>query len=153
MTTTVDRIVEAVKAVKHDKDCVIHAVYPRMCNCSYFDDLRKSIASVLDEKVTDEEWISVHKKLPEDKQRVLIVQPPSWEPRFAEYAARERQFTNPGGTIDGFHLCVSYWSNVLFWRPLPPFTNQLKYQCKYCPSEFEAAQDLEFHLGENHSTK
>lgn len=59
MTTTVDRIVEAVKAVKHDKDCVIHAVYPRMCNCSYFDDLRSTIASVLDEKVTDEQLVEI----------------------------------------------------------------------------------------------
>ena len=72
-----------------------------------------------------EPWIDVKDKVPTDQQEVIVRQDPLTNNKnalFAKYNTKTNHFEVLGGTVDGIHLCVTYWSDITHWRPKPETT-------------------------------
>lgn len=71
-------------------------------------------------------WNSVKKK-PTKGQFVIVIQDPrrtaTRHTLFAEFDGKK--YLSPGATIDGIHLSVAHWSDIIRWAPMPPVPKHL----------------------------
>lgn len=72
-------------------------------------------------------WVKVTDELPKEGQRVIVVQnPETTATREALFAVYENfRFRDPAGTIDGIHMCVANWVDIIYWMPLPETPKEL----------------------------
>jgi hypothetical protein len=67
-----------------------------------------------------DKWISVKDRLPEIGQKVIVIQSPkTTATKHSLYAEFDGDFLNPSFSIDGIHLGVGHWADIIFWMPLP----------------------------------
>ena len=74
-------------------------------------------------------WTRVEDGLPEDGQRVVVIQNPKTtatrKSLYAEYDAERKKFRNVGYSHDGIHLGLAYWSDIILWMPLPEYDESM----------------------------
>ncbi len=71
-------------------------------------------------------WIDVKDRLPENGQRVIVVQNPKTtatrESLYAEFNGEK--FVSVGFSHDGIHLGFATWTDIVLWQPLPTPPNE-----------------------------
>lgn len=87
----------------------------------------RELQAYIDGNQVQHDWISVDaEEKPEDGEWVQVIQNPKTtatrKTLVGVYEKERNRFKSPGSTIDGVHLSLAYWADIIFWKRLdnPP---------------------------------